>query len=66
MQAFIYAVVRTAAARLLDDKDVYYEDFQPRILPYPLCSQLSFNVQDEWWSAAYKLYSGTTGCVHVS
>ena len=58
LQSFLYAVVRSTAARILEDRDVYYEDFEPRVLPQPLCSSLSLPVQDEWWIAAYNLYTG--------
>ena len=57
-QAFVYAIVRTSAARVLEDKDIVYEDYEPQILPQPLCSTLSLPVQQEWWTCAYNLYTG--------
>ncbi|XP_022791125.1 RANBP2-like and GRIP domain-containing protein 2 isoform X1 [Stylophora pistillata] len=58
LEAFVYAVVRTSAARVLEDKDIFYEDYEPQILPQPLCDTLSLPVQQEWWTCAYNLYTG--------
>ena len=43
---------------MLEDRDIFYEDYEPQVLPQPLCSSLSLPVQDEWWIAAYNLYTG--------
>ena len=51
-------MVRTTSARVLEDKDILYEDYEPQLLPQPLCSPLSLPVQNEWWLAAYNLYTG--------
>ncbi|XP_068685132.1 E3 SUMO-protein ligase RanBP2-like [Montipora foliosa] len=58
IEAFVYAVVRTTAKRILEDRDIFYEDYEPQVLPLPLCPPLSLPVQAEWWIAAYNLYTG--------
>ncbi|XP_078378795.1 E3 SUMO-protein ligase RanBP2-like isoform X2 [Oculina patagonica] len=58
LEAFVYAVVRTTAARVLEDRDIFYEDYEPQVLPQPLCSCLSLPNQQEWWNSAYNLYTG--------
>ncbi|KAJ7392582.1 hypothetical protein OS493_010231 [Desmophyllum pertusum] len=58
LEAFVYAVVRTSAARFLEDRDIFYEDYQPQVLPQPLCDCLCMPIQQEWWNAAYNLYTG--------
>ncbi|XP_074633716.1 E3 SUMO-protein ligase RanBP2-like isoform X4 [Acropora palmata] len=58
IEAFVYAVVRTTAKKVLEDKDIFYEDYEPQVLPLPLCPSLSSPAQTEWWIAAYNLYTG--------
>ena len=43
---------------MLEDKDIFYEDYEPQVLPQPLCNSLSLPVQQEWWNSAYNLYTG--------
>ncbi|XP_031567711.1 E3 SUMO-protein ligase RanBP2-like [Actinia tenebrosa] len=58
LEAFVYAVIRTSAAKFLEDQDLYIPDYQPQILPQQLCDCLTSPAQEEWWLAAYNLYAG--------
>ncbi|XP_057302228.1 E3 SUMO-protein ligase RanBP2-like [Hydractinia symbiolongicarpus] len=58
VEAFIYAVIRSSKSIHLECSKI--ED-EMKLLPLQICSRLVTTSQQEWWQAAYGLYTGKVG-----
>ncbi|XP_019643944.1 PREDICTED: E3 SUMO-protein ligase RanBP2-like isoform X2 [Branchiostoma belcheri] len=58
IQAFVYATVYTSTLQL-QQENIPYGQMEPRVLPLPLSRFLCSQAQRDWWSATYRLYTGT-------
>ncbi|XP_065682219.1 E3 SUMO-protein ligase RanBP2 isoform X2 [Hydra vulgaris] len=58
IEAFIYAVVRSSKSIHLECSK---KGDELKLLPVEICPNLVTSIQQEWWNAAYGLYTGKIG-----